>query len=165
VPKEAVKQRTERGTVPYAGWVESGLLRVTEGNAVDYSVIEQDIKDFCNQFNMQSIAYDRWNASDLVNRLVDAELPMIEFVQGAKSYHPAMQELERHYISGNVLHGGDPLLNWCASNIVARRDQNLNMAPDKKNSADKIDDMVALLMAVGVSIVPEENNAVGFEIW
>lgn len=43
------------------------------------------------------------------------------------------------------------ILNWCASNLIARRDDNMNMAPDKKRSADKIDDLAALLMAIGVS--------------
>jgi len=82
---------------------------------------------------------------------------MIEFIQGPKSYHPAMQALELAYIAGNLAHGGDMILNWCASNLIARRDDNLNMAPDKKRSADKIDDMAALLMAVGVSISGQEQ--------
>jgi phage terminase large subunit-like protein len=149
-PKSAVAFRTERGTVPYAAWAETGLLKQTEGDVTDYAIVEQDIVEACERFNVQLLAYDKWNATDLVNRLVAQELPLIEFIQGPKSYHPAMQALERAYISGKLAHGGDPLLNWCASNLVSRRDQNLNMAPDKKRSADKIDDMVALLMAVGV---------------
>lgn len=161
-PESAVAYRTERGTVPYAGWVESGLLKQTEGNVTDYSVIERDVLDLCERFNVQQIAYDDWNATDLVNRLVAEELPLILFVQGPKSYHPAMQELERAYIAGNLSHGGDPLLHWCASNLIARRDQNLNLAPDKKRSADKIDDMAALLMAIGVSQKTEENDDESF---
>jgi phage terminase large subunit-like protein len=159
-PKSAVAYRTERGTVPYAAWAESGLLKQTEGNVTDYAIVEQDILEACERFNVQLLAYDKWNATDLVNRLVAEELPLIEFIQGPKSYHPAMQALERAYISGKLAHGGDPLLNWCASNIVSRRDQNLNMAPDKKRSADKIDDMVALLMAVGVMQSTEETTPV-----
>jgi len=154
-PESAVAYRTERGTVPYASWVETGLLKQTEGDVTDYAIIEADILEACEKFNVQLMAYDKWNASDLVNRLVAAGVPMIEFIQGPKSYHPAMQALERAYISGRLAHGGDALLNWCASNVVARRDQNLNMAPDKKRSADKIDDMAALLMAVGVSLSME----------
>ena len=156
VPQSAVAYRTERGTVPYAAWVNSGLIKQTDGDVTDYAVIEADVKEICERFNVEKLAYDRWNATDLVNRLVEDELPMIEFVQGPKSYHPAMQSVERAYISGNLRHGGDPVLNWCASNIVPRRDQNLNMAPDKKKSADKIDDMTALLMAAGVGNLDAE---------
>jgi len=158
VPESAVAYRTERGTIPYAGWVAAGLIKQTEGNTTDYAIIEQDIIAACERFNVQQIAFDPWNATDLTNRLICADIPLIEFVQGPKSYHPAMQQLERAYIQGLLNHGGDPVLNWCASNMVARRDQNLNMAPDKKKCADKIDDMAALLMAVGISIAGVEDN-------
>lgn len=156
-PESAVAYRTERGTVPYSSWVESGLLRQTEGDVTDYAVIEADIKEACSRFNVQMIAYDSWNATDLVNRLVAADLPMLLFVQGPKSYHPAMQALEIAYISGKFAHGGDMILNWCASNLIVRYDDNMNLGPNKKRSADKIDDMAALLMAVGVSIVGEQG--------
>lgn len=151
VPESAVAYRTERGTVPYASWVQSGLLKRTEGNVIDYAIIEQDIRSIVERYKVKTIGFDTWNAQDIASRLIKDEIPMVEFIQGPKSYHPAMQALERAYIAGNLVHGGDQVLNWCASNIVARRDQNLNMAPDKKKSADKIDDMAALLMAFGVS--------------
>ncbi len=158
VPSSAVEQRTERGTVPYAGWVASGLLEQTEGEVTDYAVIEQAVLEVKKRFNLQAMAFDRWNATEMVSRLVVAEVPMVEFIQGTKSYHPAMQELERAYIGGQLAHAGDPVLGWCAANLVARQDQNLNMAPDKKRSADKIDDMTALLMAIGISLAPAEDG-------
>lgn len=155
VPSEAVARRTERGSVPYASWVEQGLMEETEGEVTDYAVIEQAIREVCDRFNVQGIAFDRWNATEMVSRLLADELPLVEFVQGTRSYHPPMQELERLYVSGKLAHGGDPVLAWCASNVVARRDVNLSMAPDKKRSADKIDDMSALLMAVGLMLAQE----------
>ena len=154
-PTDAVAQRTVRGTVPYAAWASAGLIVQTEGDVTDYAVVEKAIREDVERFKPQAIAYDSWNAQDLVNRLAGDELPLVQFIQGAKSYHPAMQELERLYRSGLLNHAGDPVLRWCAANLVARRDPNLNMAPDKKRSADKIDDAVALLMALGVSLGPE----------
>lgn len=158
VPAWAVAQRTERGTVPYAAWVATGLITQTDGDVTDYAAVERDIVEAYQRFKPSQIAYDGWNARDLVNRLVAAELPMIEFIQGGKSYHPAMQELERAYIAGNLAHGGDPVLTWCASNLVPRYDANMNSAPDKKRSSEKIDDMTALLMAVGVSLTAEPQE-------
>lgn len=159
VPESAVAQRTERGTVPYAGWVAAGLLEQTEGEVTDYAVIEQAVLDVHERFNLQSLAFDRWNATEMVSRLVAAEVPLVEFIQGTKSYHPAMVELERAYIGKRLVHDGDPVLAWCAANLVARKDVNLNMAPDKRRSADKIDDITALLMAIGISIpVAEEKS-------
>ncbi len=153
IPEEAVKLRTERGTVPYAAWVESGHVRQTPGKVIDHDTIEQEILEACERFQVQAIGYDQWNASQVVATLEKAGVKMNVFVQGPKSYHPAMQEFERAYISERFHYGDDPVLTWCASNIVARQDVNLNMAPDKKKSADKIDDMVALLEAVGTALV------------
>ncbi|MNR68916.1 hypothetical protein D3C85_1937970 [compost metagenome] len=48
---------------------------------------------------------------------------------------------------------------------MARRDDNLNMAPDKKRSADKIDDMTALLMAVGISLPKETEKPPEYQLF
>lgn len=155
VPDHAVAQRTERGTVSYAGWVESGHIRQTDGDVADYAQIESEIDQIRARYQIKQVAYDPWNASDFVNRLVAKGMPMVQFIQGTKSYHPAMQELERAYSSGQLMHGGNPVLTWQAANLVARRDTNLNMAPDRKRSADKIDGMCAVLMGIGTTLAAD----------
>ena len=99
-----------------------------------------------------------WNAVQTVQRLKQAGVPLELFRQGPQSYHPAMQDLELHYMAGRLAHGNDAVLNWNASNLVARQDQNLNNAPDKRKSTEKIDDMAALLMATGVSLTAESQS-------
>lgn len=159
VPADAVAQRTERGTVPYQAWVDSKHLTMTAGDVTDYAVVERDVRELCDRFRPREIAYDAWNAQDLCNRLVEAGYPMVQFIQGPKSYHPAMQALELAYKAEKLAHGGDPVLQWCAANVVPRYDANMNMAPDKKRSAEKIDDMTALLMAVGRLVAAQEPQA------
>jgi phage terminase large subunit-like protein len=170
VPIDAVAQRTERATVPYAGWVSGGLIKQLPGHVIDYAMVERDILALCHRFKPKVIGYDSWNIRDLVNRL-ETQLPkrhkpdgkvvsiLEEFRQGPKSYHPAMTETERLYLAGNLRHGGDAVLNWCVSNVVPQRDNNMNMSPDKKRSADKIDDACALFMAVGVmGVAPAQDK-------
>lgn len=152
VPANRVHQRTERGAASYEPWIQAGHVIETDGDVTDYGVVENAIDELRSRFDIRLIAYDSWNARDLVNRLMERNAPMIEFVQGGKSYHPAMQELERAYVSGNLAHGGDPVLAWNASNLVARRDPNMNMSPDRKRSPEKIDGMCALLMAIGAAL-------------
>lgn len=160
VPADAVAHRTQRGAASYAGWVAAGLVEQTDGDTVDYAVIEKQIRADFERFRPKRIAFDDWNARDLSNRLLEDDLPLVQFIQGPKSYHPAMQEVERAYRAGQLRHGGDPVLRWCASNVVPRRDANLNMAPDKKRSPDKIDDMAALYMAVGVALGDQPDEKV-----
>lgn len=149
VPAAAVKERGERGLVPYRQWVQSGHLIEAGDEVTDYDAVQEVLEKACRDFNVRCIGYDAWNSTQLVPKLLENGVPMVEFIQGAKSYHPAMQALEMAYVAGNLCHGNDPVLNWNASNLVARTDANMNTAPDKKRAPEKIDDIVALLMAFG----------------
>lgn len=152
VPVAQVRHRTSRGLVPYAAWVNSGHLIEAGDGSIDHDVIAETILQQHKNFSILGLGYDTWNAAQIAKRLTDDGVPMIPFIQGPKSYSPAMKGLERAYIDTKLVHGDDPVLNWCMSNMVARVDQNLNSAPDKRRSADKIDDGTALLMAWGVMV-------------
>lgn len=159
VPEAAASQRTERGSTAYRGWIEAGHITQTEGDVVDYSVIERDIRADFERFSPVEIAFDTWNAGDLANRLTAAGLPLVQFIQGPKSYHPGMQALERAYIARKLRFATDPVLTWNAANLVPRRDVNMNMAPDKKRSADKIDGLVCLLMAFARATLAVDDSS------
>jgi phage terminase large subunit-like protein len=155
VPADAVAQRTERRTVPYANWVARGLITQTTGDVTDYSIVKRDIVADFGRFQPSKIAFDPWNAGSVVNDLMNDGLPLEQFIQGPRSYQPAFSALEIAYTAGRLNHGGDPVLLWNAANLVPRRDVNLNLAPDRKRSADKIDGFVALLMCFGVAAVDD----------
>lgn len=158
VPSEAVEERKIRGTVPYHIWIASGFMEQTLGEAIDFDIVGEAVIDAHKQFNLQFVHYDPWKSKHLVKTLEENEIQMVPFIQGPKSYHPVMMEFERAYVSQQLRYGIDPVLTWCAANIVTRTDQNLNMAPDKKKSADKIDDLVALLMAMGGAMAEPEDD-------
>jgi len=158
IPEQAIRRRKTRGLIPYEAWVNAGLLIPCGNESIDYDVIYNVILEVSERYNIINIAYDKWNASQLVGNLEKAGLPMSQFIQGPISYHPAMKELERAYLAAQLVHGSDPVLNWCASNVVARTDVNLNMAPDRKKAKEKIDDFVALLMSIGMIINPGEKE-------
>lgn len=158
VPETTVQQRIQRNLVPYSAWVKSGYMIETPGEVTDYDLIFKKVVDVCENFKLVKVAFDQWNAAQITSKLQKQDVPMEQFIQGPKSYHPAMKFFEEAYYDDRFRHGGDPVLTWCASNIVTRLDQNMNMAPDKKKSADKIDDMTALLMAVGIAVSVEEED-------
>lgn len=158
VPADAVKQRSERRTVPYDSWVRQGFVIQTPGEVIDYSVIEAEIIAEYEMFGHKAFAYDPWNAAATANTLVEAGLPMQQFIQGPKSYHPAMQAFERAYLAGMLRHGGHPVLRWNAANLVARYDANMNSAPDRKRSKDKIDGVVTLIMSMGLAAADDSAD-------
>lgn len=163
VPEAAVKQRTESNRTAYGGWIQQGYITQTGGDVIDYDVIRAEVISDCVRFAPSKIGYDSWNAAGLVNDFVAEELPMEMFVQGFKSYNPAMKECERVYQSGRLHHGGNPVLRWCMSNVVPAYDANMNVKPDRKRSAEKIDDAVTLFMCFGLSAAAtEEGDPDGF---
>lgn len=159
LPEDTVEPRTKKANLPYQQWVKAGYLTVTPGNITDYDFVKRDIKEDMSAFNIKEIGYDSWNATQTANDLINDGAPLVEMIQGPKTFHPAMQELERRIKSGRFSHGDNPVLSWMASNIVARRDANRNMAPDKKNSQEKIDGIVSLLMALGRAILHVEKRS------
>lgn len=157
LPEDVIAPRTSQGNVPYQVWKRAGLLVPTPGNVTDYDFIERDIMWALDTFNVQAIGFDPWNSTDLVNRLLNKGAPMVLFRQGTPTFNAPMKELDRLYLSGHLDTDGDPILDWCASNVVSRKDVNENIAPDKKHSSEKIDDYVALVMAIGMSMTEEKS--------
>jgi phage terminase large subunit-like protein len=156
VPTATVELRAQRNLVPYAGWVRAGHIIETPGDVTDYDVVMKKVIEVSRDFKLVKVGYDAWNAAQVAQKLTNEGIEMEMFIQGPKSYHPAMKYFEEAYCDKRFLHNSDPVLTWCASNLVPRTDQNMNMAPDKKRSADKIDDMTALLMAVGIMVRQED---------
>lgn len=150
VPESAIDIRTTKNSLPYRVWRDRGFMTVTPGNVTDYEYIERDIRNALATFNIEAIGFDRWNAYDLTNRLIADGAPLVEVRQGPKSFNYPMKDLERRIKSRRLAHGGNPVLAWMASNVVARRDVNENMAPDRNKSHEKIDGIVAALMAMAL---------------
>lgn len=163
VPRMAVASRTDRRSVPYQGWVDAGHVTLIDGDTIDYDVIEAQLIADYQEFQPSVLAFDPWNSAALAQRLTDQGVPMLAFIQGAKSYNPAMKACEIAYMDKRLSHGGNPVLTWNMANVVPIHDTNMNIRPDRKRAPDKIDGACALFMAFGVAQVADVNaNAAGF---
>jgi len=156
LPEETVAKRRDK--TKYAEWARDGWLRTTPGNVTDYDYIRAEITELTSKLQIREIAYDRWNASQLVTDLVNDGAKMVPFGQGFQSMTPPMRELDRLLLSKRLRHGGNPVLRWMATNLAAKMDPAGNIKPDKEKSADKIDGMVALVMGLGRAIVDPGNH-------
>ena len=167
VPAEAVAARTERKSVNYAGWVEAGFISECEGATIDYTVVKRDVLADIERFGPTLIAYDPWNASQFTNDLieagVDAARPedprgLMQFIQGPRSYTPAMKLCEEAYLNGRLHHGGDPVLQWNMANVVPSYDSNMNVKPNRQRSKDKIDGACSLFMTFGCAALEQPQD-------
>jgi phage terminase large subunit-like protein len=148
-PKENAFIRSRRDQVDYIGWEKEGLMELSEGDVTDYNYIKKRIKEVASIVNIQTIAYDRWNASQLVIDLTEEGLPMESYGQGFLSMSAPTKELEKLVLGKQVNHAGNKVLRWMCSNLAMKTDPAGNIKPDKSKSTEKIDGMVSLVMALG----------------
>jgi phage terminase large subunit-like protein len=148
VPADTMAERVKRDRVRYDEWRDDGCLDVTEGNVCDYDVIRERIRELSEQFDIREIAYDRWGATQLVTQLQSDGAVCVPVGQGFASLSAPSKELDKLVASGSLRHGGHPVLRWMAGNVAIEQDPAGNIKPSKKHSTEKIDGIVALVMAL-----------------
>lgn len=152
-PEQGLAERAKRDKAPYDVWVKQGYLHTTPGATVDYEFVAQDIAAILGLLDVQAIAYDRWRIA-LLQKELDAQgidLPLAEFGQGFKDMSPALDTLECELLNARIAHGGHPVLTMCAMNAIVSKDAAGNRKLDKHKATGRIDGIVALAMAMGVT--------------
>ena len=152
IPEENVDLRVRRDHVPYDLWEKQGTLLTTEGNVVHYGYIEKFIEKLNERFNIREIAYDRWGAVQMVQNLEGMGFTVVPFGQGFKDMNPPTKELMKLTLEKRIAHGGHPVLRWMMDNIFIKTDPAGNIKPDKEKSTEKIDGVVATIMALDRAI-------------
>lgn len=161
-PEDAIAARKEL----YAPWVKDGWLTPSPGAVTDFTQIEQTIRDLCQRFDVAEIAYDRWGGTHMMQRLGEEGLPVFDHGQGVIGMNKPMQAFERAVLSRKLKHGGSPLMRWCVGNVSIEMDAAANIKPNKRKSKDKIDPVVAAVMAIGRAEYGETGKIeYGIEGW
>ncbi len=155
IPEENLKLRVRRDHVPYDVWAKQGFLKTTEGNVIHYGFIESFIEDLGKKYNIKQIAFDRWGAVQMVQNLEGLGFTVVPFGQGYKDMSPPTKELMKITLEKKIAHGGHPVLSWMMDNVYVRTDPAGNIKPDKEKSTEKIDGVVALIMALDRAIRKE----------
>jgi phage terminase large subunit-like protein len=78
----------------YPGWASDGYLIITPGNETDFGYIESDVLDLCKRFNVLSVAYDPWGATQLAQRLGAEGVPVVEFRANTQNFSEPTKELD-----------------------------------------------------------------------
>ena len=148
VPEETIPQRVKAASVPYDIWERQGYLLSTEGNVIHYDFIEKFINDLAEKYHIVEIAVDRWNATQMIQNLEGDGFTMVPFGQGFDSMSGQTKDFYRLLMEGKIVHGGHPVLRWMAGNVVVDTDPAGNIKVTKAKSKEKIDGIVAAIMAL-----------------
>lgn len=159
IPADNIQARIKRDRVPYDVWVREGRMTATPGNRIDYRFILEYVKQCRDLYAFQEMAYDPWNADMFVQEVMDVAGQdfCVEGRQGYRTMSPPLKELEGLVFDRMIEHGGDPILRWMCDNMVVVMDPAGNLKPDKSKSTEKIDGMVALILAIDRALRNRES--------
>ena len=153
VPAEKIVERSRQDNVPYLAWVKDGWLHSTPGDVVDYAPVAEAVKSAATRYELVEVGFDPYNATKFYTDMIESGFEkLVEVRQGMITLSPAMKELERIILSANIRHVGNPVLDWCVSNVAPKEDHNGNIMPDKKRSKERIDGVSAMCTAMARAI-------------
>lgn len=142
----------------YRVWEAEGWLTRSGEARTDLHALEEDLKALSERFQIVELAYDPREAEYLVQNIRTwATFPCIDVPQSPMHFSEPMKVIEGAYMSGDLQHQNDPILNWAASNVVLKNTNNKLIYPAKPSEDRKIDPIVATIMAVGRAALLEED--------
>jgi len=149
VPAESIQARATRDRVPYDQWAREGWLVATPGAVVDYDAVRRELQLWAAMYDVRIVAYDPWNATDLVGRLEQQDgLMCVAVRQGFAALSAPTKSLEKSILAKTLRQDGHPVLRWNVGNVAVETDAAGNLKPSKQVSTERIDGVVALIMAV-----------------
>lgn len=148
-PKEGAIKRERDHRVPYMTWARQGFMELTEGDVTDYAFVLARIRELALKYQIKELAFDPWNAQHTINELAaGGGPPSIKFPQTIANFNEPMKTMERLILKGDLHHGRNPIMDWMITNVAYHQDASGNIRPDKEKSRDKIDGVVATIMAL-----------------
>lgn len=135
-----------------------GYIMSTEGNVIHYDFIEKFIIYLSEKYHILEIAVDRWNATQMIQNLEGEGFTIVPFGQGFSSMSAPTKEFYRLLMEGRIIHCGNPVLRWMAGNVVIDTDPAGNIKVTKAKSKEKIDGIVAAIMALDRCIRQEGQS-------
>ena len=150
VPMESAAKRERRDHVPYPQWIKDGFIFPTPGTMTDYDKVRLDINSLADDYGIRELAVDRlFQGAQLCTQLGQDGLPIQAFGQSFLMFAAPTKFFLELIVSDGIRHGNNPVLRWMAANAATDDDAHENLKFDKKKSLERIDGIVASVMALG----------------
>lgn len=150
LPRDNFEKRVQQDKIPYDKWLEQGLIRLCNGNTINYSDITAWFLEMVNEKGITPlwIYYDSYSARYWVEEMENYGFKMVRCIQGAKTLSLPMQMLGADLEAKKINYNNNPILKWCLTNTGVQTDRNGNIVPIKAQSAKmRIDGTASLLNA------------------
>lgn len=103
-------------------------------------------------YDIRELAIDEWNATYLATQLEDDNVQVVLQKQNMAQMAAPTKELERLIMQRVLQHGANPVLSWMFDNVSIKMDSEENIKINREKSREKVDGIVALVMALGLAI-------------
>jgi phage terminase large subunit-like protein len=163
IPRKNAAERELKDRIPYAQWLREGWIIGTDGDICDYGVVLQHIREYAAEHRVLGLAADRWNAAATMTQIQGDGTEVYGFSQSFGSLSAPSKLLET-LVVGQKIRMVSPVLAWMAGNVAVQEDSNGNIRPSKKASREKIDGIVALVMALGLHSTAQVKAADSWEL-
>ena len=148
LPADRLQERVQQDKIPYDKWFDRGLLRLCDGNSINYSDVTAWFCETVRIFDLFPawVFYDSYSARFFVEEMQMQGFNMVRCIQGAKTLSLPMQMLGADLQAHRVIYNNNPVLKWCLTNTGVQTDRNGNIVPIKNQSPkQRIDGTAALL--------------------
>ena len=149
----SLRERGEQNRAPFHLWGDQGFIETWPGPVTDHRGAAYRLAEIVAEHDIRGLAFDRWRIDQfkLILEDIGLEIDMHPWGQGYKDMSPAVESLEKAILSKHMKHGDNPVLTWAMSNVVVDTDPAGNRKIVKGHTIKKVDPVVALAMAVGLS--------------
>ena len=162
LPEAYFEKRIKEDKIPYDKWKERGLLRLCNGNSINYGHVTAWFLEMVNEYGITPawIYYDSYSAKYWVEEMENNGFVMVRCIQGAKTLSLPMQMLGADLQAKKVNYNNSPILKWCLTNTGIQTDRNGNIVPIKNQSAKQRIDGTASLLDAYVGLYEHFNEFV-----
>lgn len=153
-------RRRRLGATDVEPWARAGFIELTEGEVIDYDRIRARLNADSEIYNIKEVAIDRWNATQLATQLDGDGFTVVPTGMGFATLSDPTKFLLGLILQRRLNHRNHPVLSWCAANVGAEQDAAGNIKPSKKRSKEKIDGVMATVLALSRALVNTKADSV-----
>lgn len=162
MPEATARSKQERNKTPWLRWADAGWITLIPGEQIDHKVIRAALKQLGKDYQIEEVAFDPWTAEQFRIDAVDLDgVPedlFTEVRQGFKTMSEPTKEFERLILAADIRHDDNPVLTHCVDNVAIKMDEAGNIKPNKQKSGDRIDGVVATIMALSRAMLSENRH-------
>lgn len=148
--------KRDLAAMPFSQWIYTGEL---VKHQYPIEELQASLIEDLERYEIKTVAYDPYNGQQLGEQLGKIGATAARMAQNQANFNEAIRDFINLMEEGRLVFEDSKLLRWCAGNAIICKDRQDRWMFDKRDSKDKIDPIVAAVMAYRIaSLEPERSS-------